>query len=71
MEEEEFDAVQWLIDYESDAAMTPEEELLGFAYLIRTGLAYSLQGHYGRMAESLIDAGLISRSGEVLGGLPC
>ena len=35
------------------------EELMLFADLVRTGLAWSLQGNYGRAAARLIDAGLI------------
>ena len=37
-----------------------------FAFLIRSGLAYSLQGStYGRTASALIDAGLITHNGEI------
>jgi len=37
-----------------------------FAYLIKRGQAWSLQGTYGRIANSLIQQGYISRTGTIL-----
>ena len=47
---------------ELDAAGTVEL----FAYLVRTGMAWTLQGSYGRAACQLIERGILSRTGNVL-----
>jgi len=60
-----FDVVDFVMAYESGEA-SQEYLLEGFANLIKTGQAWSLQGHYGRTAQSLIDGGYISREGEIL-----
>ena len=39
---------------------TEEQVLEAWQYLVDTGLAWSLQGSFGRQAKALIDAGLIS-----------
>lgn len=56
-----------------DAIMAYEDGSLGvpetlelFAELVKTGLAWKLQGSYGRTAQSLIDGGYISKEGEIL-----
>ena len=42
------------------------EQLEAWAYLIKTGQCWGLQGWYGRTAQSLINQGVISKSGEIL-----
>jgi hypothetical protein len=46
-----------LIRYEADE-MTNEEEVAFFQKLIDSGMAWTLQGHYGRVAEHFIGEGL-------------
>ena len=55
------------------ATMIAEEEnnvslrdgMAAWAFLIRTGLAWSLQGWFGRRANDLIIGGIISPTGEI------
>ena len=51
--------VDEIIRYEN-GDMTDEEVIVFFQGLVNTGLAWSLQGHYGRTAEALIEEGLIN-----------
>ncbi len=40
---------------------TEEEVLEAWQYLVDTGLAWNLQGWFGRAASDLIDAGIINQ----------
>lgn len=55
-----FDTVGFIIAYEG-GELTREEIIDGFQNLVDDGLAWQLQGHYGRTAQALIDAGLVTR----------
>lgn len=50
------DVVSQIMDFE-DGSMDEEQTISFFQDLIDTGLAWRLQGSYGRMAERLIEAG--------------
>lgn len=54
-----------LIAFEADELEIDEIVEL-FATLIKSGMAWTLQGSYGRTAQELIDQGVISPNGEVL-----
>jgi hypothetical protein len=56
--------VDKIIRYEN-GEMDTAEVLDLFADLIKSGLAWSLQGSYGRAAASLIEGGLITPEGEI------
>jgi hypothetical protein len=53
-----------MIAYES-GELADTETLELFSELIRTGMAWKLQGSYGRTAKRLIDLGLIGKDGEL------
>jgi len=50
--------VDQLIAYE-EGQITGDEEIAFFEQLVETGTCWQLQGHYQRMAATLMEAGLI------------
>ena len=61
----EFDLVGYIMDYEG-GDLTINGTLRLFSHLIKTGQAWTLQGHYGRTATALIENESISKDGEIL-----
>ena len=57
--------LDFIMDLESGQC-TPTQVIDGFANLIKVGLAWKLQGFYGRTAQNLIEGGYISTDGDVL-----
>jgi hypothetical protein len=53
-----------LISYE-EGVLDERETLELFGTLIRTGMAWTLQGTYGRTANELIHAGYLTRDGDI------
>lgn len=60
-----FNLVDNIIKYEQ-GELRGQKVLKLFSYLIKTGMAWSLQGTYGRYAEALIDRGYLSAEGKIL-----
>jgi hypothetical protein len=56
--------IDTLIAYES-GELTDAQTINFFAELVKTKMAWSLQGSYNRMAEAMITAGFITPEGEV------
>ena len=59
------DLVDQIMEYESGMLSDPET-LEMFSEMVRSGTAWSLQGHYGRTATSLIEDGWLNREGDIL-----
>ena len=59
---EPFDVVGAIMAYESGEMQDEDEMIALFQHLVDSGLAWSLQGSYGRMAAHLIEAGLVVQS---------
>jgi len=53
------DLLEKLLRFEADD-MDEAETIDFFQDLVNTGMAWKLQGYYGRMAAHLIDQGLVS-----------
>lgn len=56
--------INTLMAYES-GELDDANTITFFADLVKTKMAWSLQGSYGRMASAMIDAGFVSPEGEV------
>jgi len=56
-----YDYIGKIIDYEADTLDEAETVKL-FQHLVDTGMAWRLQGHYGRTAEALISEGKVTRT---------
>jgi len=59
------DQIDMIIAYEQ-GELESADILKLFSELIKSGLAWTLQGSYGRTAKNLIEAGYISEQGEIL-----
>jgi hypothetical protein len=54
------DLIQKIIDWEQGLLQEEQEVIDFFQELVDTGMAWRLQGAYGRVAAALIDQGLVS-----------
>jgi hypothetical protein len=54
-----------IIDYEC-GMLNDQEALQMFSDMIKTGMVWSLQGHYGRTASYLMENGWLDENGNIL-----
>jgi hypothetical protein len=59
------DLVSRIMEFES-GTLDDEGVLVLFADLVKSGMAWTLQGSYGRAAQALIEDGLITPDGEIV-----
>ena len=59
------DFLDQIMDYES-GELNEKETIEMFAYMVKTGTAWSLQGSYGRTADVLIFNEVIDKAGNIL-----
>lgn len=58
----DFDEVSFIMEYEA-GELSEDEMVEGFQRLVDSGTVWQLQGHYGRTAAALIEAGLVTAPG--------
>jgi len=57
--------VDFIMEYE-DGTLSPEGTVALFSNLVKTGMAWQLQGSvYGRPAASLIERGVLDKTGKI------
>ncbi len=56
--------VNYIMGYEC-GDLNDKESLELFSHLIKNGMAWNLQGHYGRTAKYLIDNDYINKNGKI------
>lgn len=64
-EHKNLDVINAIIEYES-GQLDEDETIALFSELLKSGLVWQLQGHYGRMARDYIEAGILDREGNIL-----
>ena len=57
--------MQVLFDYEN-GELDEIQSLILFSELVKSGLAWQLQGHYGRTAKALIEGGFLEFDGTII-----
>lgn len=58
------DLVDKIMAYEQ-GALDGANMVYLFAELVKNEMAWSLQGHYGRVASRLIEVGILTKSGDI------
>ncbi len=53
-----YDSLSAIIEYEQ-GDLSEDKTIELFQYLVDTGMAWTLQGSYGRMAHAMLQAGII------------
>jgi hypothetical protein len=61
------DMIEACMICEGEQEAEEHEVLAAWAHLIKTGIVWSLQGFYGRAAARLIEAGIITSDGDIIG----
>jgi hypothetical protein len=60
------DSLAFIMALEGGETLSAEQVIDGFAELVESGMAWQLQGSYGRMAAAMIQSGWIDGEGNVL-----
>jgi hypothetical protein len=58
------DSLSMMIDFEN-GHLSEVDSIKLFSYLIKTKMAWKLQGLYGRTAYQLIESGVLDRNGNI------